>query len=151
VSEAIRVFMGWPLLQVQVAKSLQQLASQYAGNAEDSRTKQHDAVGLRRRSAAGDGERFRRDRTYINLGGQRRAAARLAADAAVLIPVDRIASGIRRIPQIEPVGRPATEADVQARHRDQINVVIVLIGGKERVGWVLATGLTGAVHRSTVL
>src|SRR5271166_731772 len=131
MSEAIGVFTG--ALLVRFAKSLQQLSAQYAGEAKNSRTKQHDAAGFRGGSRTGNGERFRRNRTYVKLGGQRRAAVRLAAGATVLVPVGRVAAGILRVHQVEPVGL-GTEADIQARGCDQINVVAKLVGGNELIG-----------------
>ena len=52
------------------------------------------AAGVAYASAApSNGERFRGNRAHGTLGGLRGAAVRMAADAAVLIPVNRVAAG----------------------------------------------------------
>ena len=69
----------------------------------------------------------------------RRAAGAAAADAAVLIPKDRVAAGDGRVLQVEPVAA----AGGQGRRRcdtNQINVIAVLVGGDEFVGQVGAAG-----------
>src|ERR1019366_3693745 len=66
-----------------------QLATQYSSQAEDARTEQHDAAGLRsRRAVAFQGERFRRNRAQGVLIGRRRSA--------VLIPADRVGGAAGR-------------------------------------------------------
>src|SRR5271157_1393070 len=131
---------------------LEQLATQYAGKAKDSGTKQQDAAGLRSgHAAAADCESFRRNRAYGTLGGYRRAACATAALSAILIPEYGVAAGHNRVLQVEPVGCAASGSYIQARHRDLVNVVVILVGGNELVSDVFATGRTGAKHRSPVL
>ena len=87
--------------------NLEQLAAQYASQAEDARTEQHDAAGLRSRAGGGavvvvvpplpDREGFRRDRAEGVLRGADEAPG-------VLIPVNRIAAGNAGVLQVEPVG-----------------------------------------------
>src|SRR5208283_5209852 len=113
------------------SEKLEQFAPQQAGQAEDSRTKQHDAAGLRGGPAAADRERFARNRAYGTFRGHRRAACATAALAAVLIPEDRVAAGNDRVLQVEPVSGTRSHGDVEARRGDQVNVVAVLIRGNE--------------------
>src|SRR5208337_1739808 len=111
-----------------------QLATQCTSNAEDSRTKQHDAAGLRSavKAEAGpaDRERFARNRAYGTFRGQRRAALPTAAHAAILIPVKRLAFGGDRVLQVEPVSGARSHGDVEARHCEHVNVVAIAVGGK---------------------
>src|SRR5271166_3772197 len=91
---------------------LEQLAPQYAGKAEDSGTKQHDAAGLRSAPAA-DGECFARNRAYGTFRGHGRATCATAACAAILIPEDRIAAGDNRVLQVQPVSHALKLGDVE--------------------------------------
>src|SRR5271169_6551336 len=121
--------------------NLEQFATQYASQAEDAGTEQHDAAGLRggrRRAGATRGvdrEGFRRNRAY--------GAFRSARRAAVLIPIDRIAAGDDRVLQVEPVGGVASHGHVQAGYRDLVDVITKLVGRNELVGDVLAAGRAG--------
>src|SRR5450759_1748666 len=63
-------------IQFVCAKLSHQPAAQYPSEAEDARTEQQDAAGLRGRPFAyntGDGERFRRNRAQGVLTGRRRS------------------------------------------------------------------------------
>src|SRR5271157_3610999 len=136
--------------------ALEQLATHYASQAEDPRTKQHDAAGLRcapraAAAAAANCESFRRNRADGTLGRTRWAARAAAAFAAILIPEDRVAAGDGRVLQVEPVAGAASGSYIQAGHCDRVNVVAILVGGNECVSDVLAAGRTGANDRSTVL
>src|ERR1035441_7645659 len=78
------------LNQLTRRRNSEQPPAQYANEAEDARTEQHDAAGLRNRGTAiptapaGQSESFRRNRANGVRIGRRRAA--------VLIPVDRVAN-----------------------------------------------------------
>src|SRR5271169_6039235 len=129
--------------------NLEQFATQYASQAEDAGTEQHDAAGLRggrRRAGATRGvdrEGFRRNRAY--------GAFRSARRAAVLIPIDRIAAGDDRVLQVEPVGGVASHSHLPDRYRDLVDVITKLVGRNELVSDVLAAGRAGAVYGSAIL
>src|SRR5208283_4824231 len=78
------------------------------------------------------------------------AVAATAAFAIVLVPVHRVAVGYHGVLQVEPVGS-AAEADIQASHRDFVNVEAIRVFVKKRVSEVLAAGRTGAEDSSAVL
>src|SRR5580704_1481832 len=100
--------------------NLEQLAAQNASQAEDARTEQHDAAGLRSRAggagrgagagggAAGavKGEGLGRNGSDRVLGSRGRTR--------VLIPINRIAGCGRSVRQVQPVG-----ASVQRRTRER--------------------------------
>ena len=86
---------------------LEQLAPQNASQAKDARTEQHDAAGLRNRAGAGCGRLANRGAAQDGEGFRRNGSNRILRSrgrAAVLIPVDRIASVDDRVLQVEPVG-----------------------------------------------
>src|SRR5208282_2051438 len=88
-----------------------ELAPQQAGNAKNSRAKQHKIAGLGSLTAATGAvyvKRFGKNRP-TSLKRFRRATTAhaivaFAADAAILVPVHRIAAGHHRVLQTEPVG-----------------------------------------------
>src|SRR5579863_4412646 len=87
---------------------LEQLAAQHASQAEDARTEQHDAAGLRNRAGRGGAgagrgagivgsqnrERFRRNRSDGALRSRRRTR--------VLVPVNWVAARYAGVLQVQP-------------------------------------------------
>src|ERR1022692_2886378 len=117
-----------------------------------------DAAGFRSMSVgsvAGDSERFRRNRAIDGLIGRRRAAPGLAARAAVLIPVDRIAGRSDRIRQGEPIPIGPHEIDVREDLEvNLLNVNAILVdaqigatgGGEHPAEFVRAEGASYDIH-----
>ena len=121
----------------QAPRNSEQPPTQNAGQAEDARTEQHYAAGLRdRRSAIGatgaavaQGESFRRNRAQgVLIGGRR---------TAVLIPVDRVANraagGGASIAQSRKA-RTASPRNVKAGRVCLVQEITILVSTQEGVG-----------------
>ena len=111
---------------------LEQLAAQNAGQAQEARAEQHDAAGLRRGSCPLP-LRVKDSEGIVPTESCGRQDGQLAPPplppqpyAAVFIPVNRIAAGNDRVLQVEPVGGAAGGGNVQPRHCDQIDEIVLL-------------------------
>src|SRR5664280_331603 len=106
------------------------LATEIVDHPEISALLRHATV-----ATAGKGEGFGRNRAKVVLVGGRRAALGGTADAAVLIPVDRVANrtagGGARVCQSDVARAPRK---TRKRHVRLVQIVPVLVSSKEGVG-----------------
>src|SRR5664280_3275058 len=123
------------LNQLRRPRKSEQPPAQYANEAEDARTEQQDAAGLRDRGTAiptapaGQSESFRRNRAQGVLIGCRRSA--------VLIPVDRVANraagGGASIAQRHKA-RAARPRNAKAGRVCLVQVITILVSAQEGAG-----------------